>query len=287
MRRRASSCGAVAAILWLWAPVPLPAAEPAERVIDGLEALYTFEADVNGTIPDRSGVQPPIDLRIDRPQAVRFHAGCMAVSVPVSIASDGPATRITTRLRQAQQFSIEAWVTPAEPEQTGPARIVTLSLDAGKRSVTLAQDKGRYDLRLRTSTTSDNGTPSTPAPDGSAAPRRTHVVATRSPDGVVTLWLDGIPAATNTVAGDMNRWPDDCRLVVANEVGGERPWRGELALVAIYSRTLAPAEVERNFRAGPPSVAEAVRLPPPHAGPATGTMLARGANRTAIEEEGR
>ena len=131
MRRRASSCGAVAAILWLWAPVPLPAAEPAERVVDGLEALYTFEADVNGTIPDRSGVQPPIDLRIDRPQAVRFRAGCMAVSVPVSIASDGPATRITTRLRQAQQFSIEAWVTPAEPEQTGPARIVTLSLDAG------------------------------------------------------------------------------------------------------------------------------------------------------------
>ena len=39
-------------------------------------------------------------------------------------------------------------------------------------------------------------------------------------------------AAANTVAGDMNRWPDDCRLVIANEIGGERPWHGDLALVA-------------------------------------------------------
>ena len=266
MHRRASRFGAVLAILWLCARA-LAAAEPVERVAEGLEALYTFEADVAGTIPDRSGVQPPVDLRIDKPQAVRFHAGRMALSAPVTVASDGPATRITSRLRQAQQFSIECWLEPSEPEQTGPARIVSLSLDTSKRAVTLAQDKGRYDLRLRTSSTSDNGTPSTPAPDGSAATRLTHVVATRTPDGVVTLWLDGREVATNTVAGDMNRWPDDCRLVVANEIGGERPWHGELALVAIYSRALSKEQVERNFRAGAPKPAEAVHLPPPHTGP--------------------
>lgn len=270
MRRRAFRFGVVAAIAWLGAPAPLPAAEPVERVADGLEALYTFEADVAGTIPDRSGVQPPVDLRIDKPEAVRFHGAGMAVGAPVTIASDGPATRITSRLRQAQQFTLECWLEPAAPEQTGPARIVSLSLDTGKRAVTLSQDKGRYDLRLRTSATSDNGTPSTPAPDGSAATRRTHLVATRSPDGVVKLWLDGREAATNTVAGDMNRWPDDCRLVIANEVGGGRPWQGELSLVAIYSRALSPEEVGRNFRAGAPQPAEAVRVPRPHAVPVDG-----------------
>jgi TolB protein len=84
------------------------------------------------------------------------------------IASDGPATRLTQALRQAQQFALEVWITPAEGEQTGPARIVSLSLDRSKRSLSLVQEKGRYELRLRTSTTSDNGTPATPSPDGTA-----------------------------------------------------------------------------------------------------------------------
>jgi hypothetical protein len=90
-------------------------------------------------------------------------------------------------------------------------------------------------------------------------------VATRTPDGVVRIALDGQEVARNTVAGDMNRWPDDCRLVVGNEVSGDRPWRGEVALVALYSRALSADEIARNFSAGPPQIAEAVALPPPHA----------------------
>lgn len=233
-----------------------------ERVADGLQVLYTFEAAVRGVIPDRAGVGDGVDLRIDRPNEVRFHDGRMGLDGPVVIASDGPAKRVTQALRQAQQFSLEAWITPAEADQTGPARIVSLSLDTSRRSLSLVQEKGRYELRLRTSTTSDNGTPSTPTPDGSAAPRPTHVVATRTPDGVVRLFLDGREVARNTVAGDMNRWPDDCRLLVGNEVGGERPWRGEVALVALYSRALSDDEVTRNHAAGPPEVSEAVAVPP-------------------------
>ena len=241
---------------------PAQAAEPPERVVDGLQSLYTFEALVNGVIPDRAGVGEGIDLRIDKPLGVRFQAGRMGLDVPVVIASDGPATRLTQALRQAQQFALEVWITPAEGEQTGPARIVSLSLDRSKRSLSLVQEKGRYELRLRTSTTSDNGTPATPTPDGTAVHRPTHLVATRTPDGVVRLFLDGKEVATNTVAGDMNRWPDDCRLVVGNEVSGDRPWRGEIALVAIYARALSADEIARNFAAGPPQIEEAVSLPP-------------------------
>lgn len=236
--------------------------EPPERVVDGLQALYTFEALVNGGIPDRAGVGEGIDLRVDKPQGVRFQAGRMGLDLPVVIASDGPATRLTQALRQAQQFSLEVWITPAEGEQTGPARIVSLSLDTSKRSLALVQEKGRFELRLRTSTTTDNGTPATPTPDGTAIHRQTHLVATRSPDGIVRLFLDGQEVATNTVAGDMNRWPDDCRLVVGNEVSGDRPWRGEIALVALYARALSTDEIARNFAAGPPQIEEAASLPP-------------------------
>ncbi|RLS50574.1 MAG: LamG domain-containing protein [Planctomycetota bacterium] len=243
---------------------PARAAEPPERVIDGLQVLYTFEALVKGVFPDRAGVGEGIDLRPDKLQGVRFQAGRMGLDLPIVIASDGPATRLTQALRQAQQFSLEVWITPADAEQTGPARIVSLSLDRSKRSLSLVQEKGRYELRLRTSTTSDNGTPATPTPDGTAIHRQTHLVATRTPDGVVRLFLDGQEVATNTVAGDMNRWPDDCRLVVGNEVSGDRPWRGEIALVAIYARALSADEVARNFAAGPPQIEEAASLPPDH-----------------------
>ena len=241
---------------------PARAAEPPERVIDGLQVLYTFEALVKGVFPDRAGVGEGIDLRLDKPQGVRFQAGRMGLDLPIVIASDGPATRLTQALRQAQQVSLEVWITPADAEQTGPARIVSLSLDRSKRSLSLVQEKGRYELRLRTSTTSDNGTPATPTPDGTAVHRPTHLVATRTPDGVVRLFLDGQEVATNTVAGDMNRWPDDCRLVVGNEVSGDRPWRGEIALVALYARALSADEIAQNFAAGPPQIEEAASLPP-------------------------
>ena len=246
------------------APSPTRGAEPPERVVDGLQVLYTFEALVKGVFPDRAGVGEGIDLRIDKPQGVRFQAGRMGLDLPVVIASDGPAKRLTQALRQAQQFALEVWITPAEGEQTGPARIVSLSLDTSQRSLSLVQEKGRFELRLRTSTTSDNGTPATPTPDGTAVHRPTHLVATRTPDGVVRLSLDGKEVATNTVAGDMNRWPDDCRLVVGNEVSGDRPWRGEIALVALYARALSADEIARNFAAGPPQIEETAALPPGH-----------------------
>ena len=252
------------AVIASFARSPARAGEPPERVVDSLQALYTFEALVKGVIPDRAGVGEGIDLRIDKPLGVRFHTGRMGLDLPVVIASDGPAKRLTQALRQAQQFALEVWITPAEGEQTGPARIVSLSLDTSKRSLSLVQEKGRYELRLRTSATNDNGTPATPTPDGTAVHRLTHLVATRSPDGVVRLFLDGKEVATNTVAGDMNRWPDDCRLVVGNEVSGDRPWRGEIALVALYARALSADEITRNFAAGPPQIEEAASLPPSH-----------------------
>ncbi|MCH2580554.1 MAG: DUF1592 domain-containing protein, partial [Planctomycetes bacterium] len=41
------------------------------------------------------------------------------------------------------------------------------------------------------------------------------------------------------------------RLALADELSGGRPWLGTYYLVAVYNRDLSPAEVERNFKAGP------------------------------------
>ncbi|MGH7138217.1 MAG: PSD1 and planctomycete cytochrome C domain-containing protein, partial [Pirellulales bacterium] len=51
---------------------------------------------------------------------------------------------------------------------------------------------------------------------------------------------------------------------LANELTGDRPWLGELRLVAVYARALTEQEIGRNFAAGlKPPVDYAAVLPPP------------------------
>jgi hypothetical protein len=169
------------ASLFVWSGTA--AAEPPSRVTDGLQALYTFHKLENGVIPDRSGIGDPLPLRIDKPQAVLFRSGRMTVHAPVAIASDGPATKIATAIKQSNEITIEAWITPRDAEQKGPARIVTFSANPSLRNFTLGQDTNRYDVRLRTTSTDENGTPSTPGPDQGVATKLTHVLFARTADG--------------------------------------------------------------------------------------------------------
>ena len=56
--------------------------------------------------------------------------------------------------------------------------------------------------------------------------------------------------ATGTRGGLFTNW-DDLVLSLANEPSEDRPWVGELYLVAIYDRALEQTEVAANFQAGP------------------------------------
>lgn len=244
------------------------AAEPPARVVGGLQVLYTFDRMENGVIPDRSGVGEPLNLRIDQPQGVLFRFGRMAVNSSVNIASDGPAQKIIKAVRQSNEVSVEAWLKPLDIQQTGPARIVTLSKDTSQRDFTLGQDKGRFDVRLRTTSTDANGMPSMQGPENSITTELAHVVYTRTTVGAAQVFVNGNPVATQQVAGDFSNWNEDFRLSIANEATGDRPWLGELALVAVYSRALSAAEVGQNFRVGVPTATNfAALLPPAHTGP--------------------
>ena len=115
-----------------------------------------------------------------------------------------------------------------------------------------SQDKGHFDVRLRTTSTDNNGQPSTAAADFFVTTKLTHVVFTRAQDGMAKIFVDGRPVVSATVAGAFNNWSDDFRLCIANELTGDRPWLGDLHLVAIYSRALTSGDVEQNFNAGLP-----------------------------------
>ncbi|HEY2253365.1 MAG TPA: DUF1549 domain-containing protein, partial [Planctomycetaceae bacterium] len=238
----------------------------ADRVATGLLALYTFDGPANKPILDQSGDGAPLNLTLEKSRGALRRNGVLVVSSASRIVSLAPAKKIADAVRKSGELTIEAWVRPQDDRQTGPARIVSLSVDPGHRNFTLGQEGNKFDVRLRTSVTGENGTPSTSTAAGAVKTALTQVVFTREQAGAAKIYLDGKLQVSSQVAGDLSGWSDEFRLSLANELTGDRPWLGELHLVALYGRALSEEEVARNFSAGVrPAVDYAALLPPPAA----------------------
>ncbi|MFP6753707.1 MAG: LamG-like jellyroll fold domain-containing protein, partial [Pirellulaceae bacterium] len=231
-------------------PGPLAAQSEKSRTGRGLVALYDFQLESGPLVKDRSGVTPPLDLRIANPQVVRRTGGALEIRGSTTIRTEKPPVRLLNAIRQSGSITVEAWIRPARTDQEGPARIVSFSNSPNQRNFTLGQEFDAFDFRLRTSSTSSNGIPSISTVDGSLTAKLTHVVYTRQRAGRARLYINGTQAVEKTIAGNMSNWDKSHQLLLANELSGNRPWLGTYRLVAIYNRELAPQEVMQNYRAG-------------------------------------
>ncbi|MCI0533677.1 MAG: Ig-like domain-containing protein [Verrucomicrobiales bacterium] len=219
----------------------------------GRQVLYKFQEGSGGTINDVSGTGAPLNLAVSNPSAVRWlQGGGLAVDSPVLIASADAATKVIESCKSSNEITIEAWITPANVTQAGPARVVSLSQDTLNRNFTLGQQAADYQTRLRTTDTGNNGSNPSVTAAGTVKTALSHVVYTRAASGEVKLYLDGVAQtiSIDTITGDFSNWNSSMRLALANELTSDRPWLGELHLVAIYSRALAAVEVKQNFDKG-------------------------------------
>ncbi|MDA1233055.1 MAG: DUF1592 domain-containing protein, partial [Planctomycetota bacterium] len=217
---------------------------------NGLLVLYDFTEGGGQTVHDRSGSGPPLDLTIEKNSGVKWSKAALIVDSSASILSAKPAQKIIDAVRKSNAISIEAWLKPANDSQSGPARIISMSADTSGRNVTFGQDKNSYDVRLRATGSDKNGIPSTASPAKSLSTRTTHMVFTRDSAGTAIIYVDGKPVANKKVRGDFSNWDNSYRLALANEITKDRPWLGELHLVAIYSRALSTKDVQQHFSAG-------------------------------------
>ena len=214
----------------------------------GIVALYDFAGESGSVVHDRSG--SGLDLQIDDPASVKRSSGSLQVEATTRIRAKN-SRKLVGRLKRSRELTIEAWVTPANLNQKGPARIVSLSKNPNERNFTLGQDGKRFDVRLRTTRNSKNGLPSIASLPGSLKTARTHVVYTRAKNGKVHIWLNGRHNFEGRADGDLSNWDASATLLLANEVTGDRPWLGKFHLLAIYDRALSSKEIVRNFKAGP------------------------------------
>jgi len=220
------------------------------RVDLGLQAEWRFKTGAGTRIEDTSGVEPRVDFIIQDPLAVAWlPGGGIDITQETLILGTGPATKIHGACTANSQVTMEAWFQTAAVNQEGPARIVTYSIDTANRNFSLGQNNAEYNFRLRTTDTDVNGTPATATELGSFTSALTHVVVTRDLAQTI-VYVDGEVAGAQALGGSFAQWDPLYQLALGNEITGDRPWRGQIYLVAVYCRSLSSLEVKQNFEAG-------------------------------------
>ena len=228
-------------------------------------ALWEFKTGSGNIAYDTSGVDPAIDLNLSGD--VQWYGGWGitfgngAAGPGKAQASTGASRKLFDILNETGEFSIEAWVIPANVTQE-MRRIVSYSMGQDSRNFTLQQTLYNYDFLLRTNAedasgspaTTLNGDPQLSTLDDLEALQATlqHVVATYDPvngrrvyvNGVVSSDVDPVPGGT------FSAWQDNMAFILGNEASSDGLWEGTLRLVAIHRRALDEAQINQNLDAG-------------------------------------
>ncbi|MDQ1326755.1 MAG: hypothetical protein QG641_35, partial [Candidatus Poribacteria bacterium] len=222
-----------------------------DRAKEGLVAFYLFDEVKGNIINDVSGVTPPLNLRIMNPDKILWLKDENAIEFTDStmIVSEGNTDKLLNNIKDHKELSIEAWFSPSNLKQNGPARIISMSTDPGQRNFTLGQIGEDLAIRLRTTKTDQNGIPELDTQKHILAQKPTHTIITY--DGnAKRLYIDGnLYSESQQLAGDFSNWAS-YPLILGNELTGDRTWLGKIYLVAIYNRSLTSDEIIRNYQSG-------------------------------------
>ena len=236
------------------------------RFEDAQIALWEFQTGNGPVAYDSSGVDPAIDLNFSGD--VTWFGG-WGISIGADAAQGpGKAQGSTTAskklhdvLKESGEFSIEAWVVPANVAQE-MAQILSYSAGPGTRNFALQQTLYDYDFLLRHNAVDGNDDPlmglngqpmhSTPAMDEVLQATLQHVVATYDPingrriyvNGILETGVDPIPGGT------LIDWQDNFAVILGNEASSDGLWEGTFRLAAIHRRALTEEQITQNFDAG-------------------------------------
>ncbi len=223
----------------------------APRVTDGISVLYTFLEAGGNVVTDQSSTGTALDLTILDPGNVAWIAGG-GLDIANGTLISALDNKISAQCKSTNEITLETWIKPENATQAGPARILSLSSNLHNRNFTLGQEDSRYDTRLRTTNTNNNGVPSLTVPASTVNTVLSHVVYTRQDNGEARIYLDAIPQVAGTVSGNFTNWNNVYTLTLVNELTNDRDWLGEIYLAAVYCKALSNTEVQQNFSAGLP-----------------------------------
>lgn len=230
-----------------------------ERYDGTLIALWEFKEGSGQTAFDTSGVGQPLHLSLQG--EVRWLSSYgIEVREGSARGTRSASKKLYDRIADpsggTQQYSVEAWVVPASVDLEGPARIASYSDGTGRRNFTLGQVLYSYDFRNRSlaAEIDSNGTPSlqTYDVDRDLQPTLQHTVMTYDQFRGRRIYVNGrwTDDVDEQGPGRLWNWDDNQIFILGNETSDNRPWLGQLRLVAVYDHALTEEQILQNFNAG-------------------------------------
>jgi len=157
---------------------------------------------------------------------------------------EGAEAAVVAACKKTQQLTLEALVAPSDLQQAGPAAILSLASPQAC-DLLLGQERDRLVLRLGTSSAAAGGGALVDLGPLEAG-RPQHVLITYQP-GRLACYRDGEAVALAApVTGDFSTW-SAAPLTFGAGPRGEKPWKGRLEGIAVYNRSMEPAEAKARF----------------------------------------
>jgi glycopeptide antibiotics resistance protein len=122
---------------------------------DSLLAAYKLDTSSKSYYRDKSGNLPKLLWR-GQPADTQENKGALLSSSNWLETTDA-VQKLNKRISNTSEFTISTTVATSDTNQTGPARIVSISNDTLRRNFTLGQQGTALNLRLRTPITGENG----------------------------------------------------------------------------------------------------------------------------------
>ncbi len=229
-----------------------------ERFHEHLIAFYDFKEGSGAVAHDTSGVEPAMDLTLTGVNwmsnyGIQIETGKASAT---RLASKKLYDRIANVDTGTQQYSVEAWVIPANTTQDNAARIIAYSGGGGSRNFHLGQTLYQYDYRNRSvlPAIDGNGKPALVTYDQDRDLQATlqHVVITYDQYRGRRIFVNGV--FTDDVdeqgPGRLWNWDPNHTFVLGNDPSNDHLWLGKLQLVAVYDLALTQAQITQNFNAG-------------------------------------
>jgi hypothetical protein len=216
------------------------------RFEDNVIALYQFKTGEGTTAFDTSGINPGMHLQLSGTVDWVGGWGIDIISgrAQATVAS---SSKLYDLITATGEYTVEAWVVPANVTQEGPARIVSYAGSESERNFTLGQIQYNYDFQQRS-----GGSLTTADADEDLQATLQHVVVTYDPVNGRRIYVNGIftDDIDTTPAGSLADWVNNFAFVVGNEVSGNRQWQGKIRLLAIHNRALTDEQITQNFSVG-------------------------------------
>ncbi|WP_231732950.1 MULTISPECIES: LamG domain-containing protein [Colwellia] len=215
-------------------------------------ALYQFKTGKGNTAYDTSGISPAANLTLTGDVEWLGSWG-LSFTNGKAQASTATSKKIHDLITATNEFAIEAWLTPHNVVQEGPARIISYSAGDNDRNFTLGQSQYNYDFMLQTANSNSNGEPSLSTPDADEVLQATlqHIVLTYSATEGRRIYVNGkLMAIIDEGISPLASWDDSFALILGKEASNNHVWQGNIRLLAIYNRTLSQEQITQNYNVG-------------------------------------